>query len=41
MKPEKMTIDPWTGIYLREASPMVAEDMEKNGSLLRSEQYVH
>jgi isoleucyl-tRNA synthetase len=37
----KMTVDPWMGIYLREASPLIAEDMEKKGSLLRSLPYTH
>lgn len=31
----------WKGIYIRDASPMVAEDLEKIGKLLRSEKYVH
>lgn len=37
----KMTVDPWKGIYLRDASPLIAEDMQKNGNLLRSENYTH
>ncbi len=37
----KITIDPWKGIYLRDASSVIAEDMQKNGSLLRSETYLH
>lgn len=37
----KMTVGSWKGLYLRDASPLVAEDLEKKGNLLRSEQYVH
>lgn len=37
----KMTVDPWKGIYLRDASTMIAEDLTKKGSLLRSEMYTH
>lgn len=37
----KMTIDPWRGIYLRDASPLIAEDLVKKGNLLRSESYCH
>ena len=32
---------PWKGVYIREASPMVAEDLEKQNKLLRSEPYMH
>lgn len=32
---------PWKGVYIREASPMVAEDLRKRGRLLRSESYIH
>ena len=31
----------WKGVYIREASPMIAEDLEKRGKLLRSKPYVH
>ena len=37
----KMTIDPWMGIYLRDASPLIAEHLEEEGNLLRSEVYTH
>ncbi len=37
----KMIIDPWKGIYLREASPLIAEDLQKKENLLRSEAYKH
>ena len=37
----KMNVGPWTGTYLREASPLIAEDMRENGVLLRSELYTH
>ena len=29
------------GIYIRDASPLIAEDLEKKGKLLRSKPYVH
>jgi isoleucyl-tRNA synthetase len=31
----------WKGVYIRDASPMVADDLEKQGKLLRSQKYVH
>lgn len=31
----------WKGIYIREASPMVTEDLKKQGKLLRSQGYTH
>jgi isoleucyl-tRNA synthetase len=31
----------WKGTYIREASPIVKEDLRKEGKLLRSEKYVH
>jgi len=31
----------WKDVYIRDASPMVTEDLEKQGKLLRSEPYVH
>jgi isoleucyl-tRNA synthetase len=37
----KMTVGEWKGIYLRDASPLIAEDMRKRGSLLRSQPYTH
>lgn len=37
----KLTVDPWKGVYLRDASPLVAEQMQQQGNLLRSENYVH
>lgn len=36
-----MTVGPWKGTYLRDASPLVAEDMQQKGALLRSEVYRH
>jgi isoleucyl-tRNA synthetase len=36
-----MTIGPWKGVYLRDASPLVAEDLREKGNLLRSEIYRH
>ncbi len=36
-----MTVGEWKGLYLRDASPLVAEDLEKKGNLLRSEMYTH
>ncbi len=37
----KMTVSPWNGIYLRDASPLIAEDLQHRGNLLRSENYTH
>ncbi len=37
----KMTVGPWTGIYLRDASPVITEDLQEKGNLLRSEMYTH
>jgi isoleucyl-tRNA synthetase len=31
----------WKGVYIREASPMVAQDLEKQNKLLRSQVYEH
>ena len=31
----------WKGVYIREASPMVTEDLKKRGRLFRSESYIH
>jgi isoleucyl-tRNA synthetase len=31
----------WKGMYIREASPVIIKDLEKQGKLLRSEKYVH
>lgn len=36
-----MSVGPWKGKYLRDASPEVAEDLAKKGKLLRSEMYTH
>ncbi len=36
-----MTVGDWKGMYLRDASPLIAEDMQKIGALLRSELYTH
>jgi len=32
---------PWEGVYIRDASPMITEDLEKQGKLFRSEKYLH
>ncbi len=37
----KMTVGEWKGTYLRDSSPLIAEDMQKNGVLFRSEKYIH
>ena len=37
----KMTVGEWKGVYLRQASESVAEDLEKKGNLLRSEIHRH
>lgn len=31
----------WKGMYIRDASPVITEDLEKSAKLLRSEKYVH
>ncbi|MCD4756375.1 isoleucine--tRNA ligase [bacterium] len=31
----------WEGVYIRDASPLVTDDLKKQGKLLRSEKYVH
>jgi isoleucyl-tRNA synthetase len=36
-----MSVGPWKGTYLREASPLIAEDLREKGNLLRSEVYRH
>ena len=36
-----LTIGPWKGIYLRDASALITEDMQKKQVLLRSEVYTH
>lgn len=36
-----MKNEPWEGVYIREASPLVAKDLEEKGLLLRSEEYLH
>lgn len=36
-----MTVGPWEGTYLRDASPVIAEDMKEKGNLLRSEMFKH
>lgn len=37
----EMIIDPFKGIYLRDAVPLIVEDLEKKELLLRSQNYVH
>ena len=37
----KMTLDPWKGIYLRDASPLITEDLTNSGKLFRSEMHTH
>ncbi len=36
-----LTISPWKGTYLRDASQLITEDMQSNSVLLRSEVYTH
>ena len=36
-----MTVGPWKGTYLRDASPLIAEDMAERNILFRSENYNH
>ncbi len=36
-----MLVGPWKNLYLRDASPLIAEDLREKGSLLRSQPYVH
>jgi len=31
----------WKGVYIRDASPMITEDLKQKGKLLRSESYIH
>ncbi len=37
----KMTVGPWTGVYLRTACSAITEDLQEKGNLLRSETYTH
>lgn len=37
----RMTVGPWRGVYIRKASPLVAEALEQAGKLLKREKYVH
>lgn len=37
----KMTVEIAKGLYLRDASPVIAEDLTSKGKLLRSEMYTH
>jgi isoleucyl-tRNA synthetase len=37
----KMSVGKWKGTYLRDASAMIAEDLNEKGNLLRSLPYVH
>lgn len=37
----KMIVEPWKGVYLRDASPLIAKDMQEKGNLLRSHSYTH
>lgn len=37
----KMTIDPWKGLYLRDASALITESLQEKGNLLRSLAYTH
>lgn len=36
-----MTVGEWKGIYIRKASPLIAEDLKQRNLLLRSELYKH
>jgi isoleucyl-tRNA synthetase len=40
-KEGNMLVGEWDGIYMRDASPLVTEDLEKKHRLLRSETYTH
>lgn len=37
----KITVGDWKGVYLRDASPLIADDLAKKGNLLRSEMFTH
>jgi isoleucyl-tRNA synthetase len=37
----KMLIEPWQGIYIRKASILIADELEKTGYLYRKQPYVH
>ncbi len=37
----KMLVGDWKGIYLRDASALIAEDLQRKGNLFRSEVYKH
>jgi isoleucyl-tRNA synthetase len=37
----KMIVGPWEGLYLRNASELITEDLKVKGNLLRSEMYTH
>lgn len=37
----KMNVGPWSGTYLRNASPLITENLQEKGNLLRSETYTH
>ncbi len=37
----KLVVDPWKGIYLRKASPLIADHLEQQGALLRQHKYTH
>jgi isoleucyl-tRNA synthetase len=36
-----MSVGPWTGMYIRDASKVIAKDMDKKGSLLKELLYTH
>ena len=37
----KLIVGEWKGVYLRDASPLIAEDLQKKGNLLRSLSFKH
>jgi len=37
----RMLVEPWQGIYIRKASPLVADELEKTGLLYRKQPYTH
>lgn len=40
-KEGNMLVGPWKGMYLRDASPVIAKELVEDGRLLRTEMYTH
>lgn len=36
-----MLVGPWKGTYLRDANPLITEELDKSGKLYKQEKYVH